>query len=60
MAYIDFKKYGLNFVLEDTVSRLPLTITDNLCRVNVFGLKITFTKPDGSDVDLELVKILFI
>jgi len=58
MAYIDFKKYGINFVLDDTMTRLPLTITDNLCRVNVFGLKITFTKPDGSDVDLELVKIL--
>jgi len=54
-ADIDFKQYGINFTLEDGMTRIPESLSDNLCMAVKKNNHITFTKPDGNKVDLDLL-----
>jgi len=55
---IDFSKYGLNWVIDDTTKTIPDSFFDNISKVNGSGNTITLTPVNGEPFTFQTVKKL--
>jgi hypothetical protein len=51
---VDFTKYGLNWVIPDTIKEMPDDFKDNVSSVKREGNKLAFNKPNGEVVNIVL------
>jgi len=55
---IDFSQYGMNWVIDDTMTKLPTTFLDGISKVTQTGNNINILKPDGSTLNFNIIEEL--
>lgn len=55
---IDFSQYGMKWVIDDSMTKLPPTFFDEISKVKQTGKNINIIKPDGTTLNFNLVEEL--